>query len=507
MRKGNKPFLVLLLLALVLGPAVYPQPTMSDKALANSVEPLMGIFSKSGYDGVVLDHIGEFEISFTGSLALKASNCSSLLQAAGNRIELQYFVGGLTATENISSLGLTNVRLDKGGITCKVVTGRFLQMVNWDFSQGSSNLPAQMQVNLVIDSVTQATTSVTFEWASPKPVVEVVTPLRGEEFRDSLTIKVNITKPSSYELTGMRLYTCDGICENGIGVIPGKNYTISGNGDFVRVLDERTIQIVPKVSGPRYIFLSYQFTNRSIPAYAGTTGPVGSSHVFGIPVTFTSAGSAKSQITEVSGYSLELNLKCPTTATKNKAITCSIQPTASLDNLVLEGDLSLDACLFSGGYALDCFDQYSGLVERKKLTATLGKKTTFTLKGTQTQYAQVLVKDPVSLAIATEEYFWSRTSNKKAITVRLTTSQSVIFGETHRFNVSTTPKISGTCKIYRFNLARYEVASVKLTNGRASGRHRWTWSTPGDVSLTLTAVCSSSKYEGTGYALVNGYRN
>ena len=261
------------------------------------------------------------------------------------------------------------------------------------------------------------------------------------------------------------------------------------------------------MSGSRYIFLSYRFSNKSIPAYAGTSGPVGSSHVFGIPVTFTSTGSAKSQISEVSGYSLELNLKCPTTATKNKAITCSIQPTASLDNLVLEGDLSLDACLFSGGYALDCSDQYNGLVERKKLTATLGKKTTFTLKGTQTQYAQVLVKDPVSLAIAAEEYFWSRSSNKKAITVRLATSQSVLFGETHRFNVSTTPKISGTCKIYRFNVTRQEVASVKLTNGRASGRHRWTWSTPGDVSLTLTAVCSSSKYEGTGYALVNGYRN
>ena len=95
----------------------------------------------------------------------------------------------------------------------------------------------------------------------------------------------------------------------------------------------------------------------------------------------------------------------------------------------------------------------------------------------------------------------------KKLKVALSTSKQILLGETHKFFISTNPKINGTCTIYRHYVLSYKVATVKLKGGKASGTLRWLWSgSDASTPMSLRADCIGGKYGGQGYALVVGIR-
>lgn len=219
-------------------------------------------------------------------------------------------------------------------------------------------------------------------------------------------------------------------------------------------------------------------------------------------------------------YDLSLQLSC--LGTNEAFSTCEVLAIAQDGDGELEGSIEVAVCVYLEGNAeeKDCgwVKPISTGGKGPNTTAPesaqfydldLGKWISIKVKnytfGKKNMSQEVVVTDKKSLA--KESTFWIG-SGKKFLPLSLSTAKMVLLGETKSYKITSSPKVSGTCALYRsLNGASVKVGSATLKNGTATGKLRWLWTTSGDsVPMTLKASCGNSKYFGEKLTLVTGIR-
>lgn len=216
-------------------------------------------------------------------------------------------------------------------------------------------------------------------------------------------------------------------------------------------------------------------------------------------------------------FTTNLNLVCPG-AHKTKQITCTIEPVVTPDQwsdytgYAVTGSIDVYICLYDWRFHIEnyCADQigddpdydavYRNLVEDLPLNTV--SKITFPSWPSNYFWLEVQAPGGSDWSNAWEQVL----PQKKNLTVKVSGTKTVRYGQTTKFTVTANPKISATCKIYRFNGGYTQVATVKLNRGRGSGSHRWLWRDwRNATAITLTAICETTKHRGVGYLLVSAY--
>jgi len=90
----------------------------------------------------------------------------------------------------------------------------------------------------------------------------------------------------------------------------------------------------------------------------------------------------------------------------------------------------------------------------------------------------------------------------------ISTPLSVKFGDYASVTITSTPKFSGICKIYRYELADVLMATTALKSGKAQVKVHWLWASNSSASpMTMKVVCSGGGKYATKQILLTGYRN
>lgn len=224
-------------------------------------------------------------------------------------------------------------------------------------------------------------------------------------------------------------------------------------------------------------------------------------------------------VNSATSYELTLQMRCSGINQANAM--CEVYPTALSENGFLEGKIKLAVCI----YINESFEKTNCYGVKAKSTSGKGPSTSapesvlyYELELGQTSnikvknytygknlFQEVVIQDSKSLADAFDGW---EGSGKKDLVLTLSTANMVLLGETKSYKITSKPKVTGTCSLYRYlSGVNTKVASVKLKNGTASGKLRWLWTTSGQtVPMTLKAVCENSSYAGEKYTLVSGIR-
>lgn len=225
-------------------------------------------------------------------------------------------------------------------------------------------------------------------------------------------------------------------------------------------------------------------------------------------------------IEAATSYELTLQVSCSGINQANSY--CEVYPEASNENGSLEGSIEVALCIFLNSDAEDkaCHGLKAISTGGKGPSAKDAPESVLyynlpldkwsTIKVKNYTYGKNLAQEIVledAKALANVFDFWIG-SGKKFLSLKLTTANMVLLGETKTYKITSSPKVTGKCTLYRSQFGNsYKVGSATLKNGVASGKLRWLWTTAGQtVPMTLKAYCENSKYEGEKIILVNGIR-
>jgi hypothetical protein len=214
-----------------------------------------------------------------------------------------------------------------------------------------------------------------------------------------------------------------------------------------------------------------------------------------------------------------LNLQCPSELS-GKQFKCTIEPVikpsdplSPYANHLVTGVIEIHLCLFTSRLIRDdcselvqSSDDYEAQHKQVLTDVPLGQVTQIVIPLLAFQYdlGLELVAPGGGATLS-----WEKSNSqplKKKLTVKVRGTKTITYGQTTSFSISTWPRVSATCKVYRFNGTYRLVATVKLTKGIGQGRHRWLWSNKNrTTAITLTARCETAKLAGTGYLIVTAY--
>lgn len=501
--------------------------------LSSQASDLTVRFTSVGHQGFLHPSLVYFQLEFSGSAISNSNNCTSFLSSQENLVSTLRVPGKSgEVTAKLSWSVKKTVSISKTNLVCDFYVegwGRdlFFQEPRGSYFAGAPSIQADLGVKR--DGVYLATNQVILvDFANPanQPQILISSPQRLDSVGQHFEVAVSEANNQLWEYVSARAQICElsEDCQYPSYDLSSSRLTgiWSGRSSLAVMVNKNRI-LVSSPLGQKQISIAYSYRIKTLPKeYLPSC-----SMIYEAPCVAARASALyeavsgkaptidAADVLQIRDVERSLDISCPKTLS-GANFSCVVSYEAFLGPFPLKDNKSVSLCTWKNwdgnGYPESCANQ-GKLTPSFSQTRLMQSGSTAPFSIPAKAYSSYKTLDVVVSAPAVR--FDSKKFIKpakpakqlKPMTVRVQTVGEVVFGETHTYRISTTPALSGTCKVYRARSGMlYLVATNALTRGSATGSHRWLWETAGSTALSLTVDCSNSTHSGTGYAVVRGYR-
>jgi hypothetical protein len=501
--------------------------------LSSQASDLSVRFSSVGHEGYLHPSLVYFQLEFSGTAISTSTNCASFLSSQGNLSATLRVPGKPNEVRvNLSTALKKTVSISRTSLICDFFVegwGRslFYQAPIGDIYGGSASTTGELSITKAGTSLTAfQATLVDFDNPINHPRIKILSPQRLDVVVQHFVVSVAEENTQLWDFVSARAELCDLTADCRIPGAELRTNQLAGiwsGGKSLALMVDNNRVLVSSPLGQKQLSIAYNYRIRTLPKEylpscsmiyeapcIGATTAVLYEAVAGKPPTIDSA-----DVKQVRDVKNELKISCPRTLS-GANFSCAVAFESFLGPFPLSDAKTVTVCTWrnwdGNGYPQNCANQ-GKLKPSFSQTRLMQSGSTSQFNIPAKAYSSyktldVIVSAP-SVRFDSEEFSKPAKPAKqlKPMTVRVQTIGEVVFGETHTYRISTTPALSGTCKVYRARSGMlYLVATNTLTRGSATGSHRWLWDTPGSTALSLTVDCSNSTHSGTGYAIVRGFR-